>query len=327
MFLEHVHEERRRPRLVPVLAELAVREAAPERDGVEDRLGRVVEAVAVVHLHDAVERALRREAVRLAERREVVREVRPHLLVCVPRERRRPRVHRQVREVVEVREDRHLRELRHARDEREALHRLRRLDDRVERLERRAERLHLRASEVAEERLVVLVHEQHGEARLGRGRRVEDELLERRGDGQRPVERQVQPPGLRLEDEQDLPVELLDRLGGSRRHVEADDGVRLPVVVAPVDRKSPEEVAPALEDRLQGRHGERLPEPARAREEELLAARLPYELKEDPRLVDVEALPPDQVRERVDVCRNRLHGTYYTTRRHGCFFHETPLLD
>ena len=63
------------------------------------------------------------------------------------------------------------------------------------------------------------------------------------------VEREAEPVAVHADLLVGLEVEVLDRLGGGQRHVEADDGVRLPVVVAPVDREPPEQVAPTFEDR------------------------------------------------------------------------------
>ena len=67
-----------------------------------------------------------------------------------------------------------------------------------------------------------------------------------------------------------------------------------------------------LEEALERGDGERLAEPARARDEELLAARQIGEFLQNRRFVNVGETSFAQVLERVDVCRRLLHAAYCT---------------
>ena len=85
----------------------------------------------------------------------------------------------------------------------------------------------------------------------------------------------------------------------------------------PVDLEPPEELAPPLEDVLEGRDHERLAEPPRARDEEELPRAGRDEPVEVVRLVDVHAVSTvrrTQVGEVIGVLGNRFHMPYYTTK-------------
>ena len=237
----------------------------------------------------------------------------------VAEERRHPRVHRELVEVVEVGEDRHLGELADARDEREALESLACLDDRIELLERVAYLVDVALAQMSEERLVVLVDEQHHlvDMRLrilrlrltvGGGDHVGHEEAELPRDRFVRPEWYAQTLGFRLEHRVDLRPELGDGCGLARPHVELQDGMRLCPIPLRLDRQPLEEFAPPLEKALERGDRERLPKTPGASDEELLADRAVGKKLQNRRLIDVDEPALTDVSERIGVCCDFLHA-------------------
>ena len=103
-------------------------------------------------------------------------------------------------------------------------------------------------------------------------------------------------------------IGLLDRVlhGAVVPEAQVDDGVSLPIVGLVVKRQPPEELTLPLEDGLERREQQRLPEAARAGEE---IHRLggPDQPPDMLRLVHIEEVPQDQILERVYACRQIFH--------------------
>ena len=96
------HEPAGRSRLEPVRADVGGVQATTERNGVEHAGHGAVEAVSVIHVHQARERPVDIGAEGLCEGREPPRETRPHLVVRVAQQAGETNVHRDVGQVVEV---------------------------------------------------------------------------------------------------------------------------------------------------------------------------------------------------------------------------------
>ena len=311
---DHLHQERRRPRLEPPVLEFACVEALADGDGIEHVRAVPVEAVSVVPMHEPGERLVARRPERRGEGVEVLGEVREDLLVRVAEQGRRTGVHREVGEIVQVREDRDLGELRDACHEDEALQRLGGLHDGVERLERGLDARNLRPPEQAQQRLVVFVDQDRDLP--GRG-------LRGGGAAEVPEPRRNGIPGFGLEPEVVLDVGELTvepghefgpvaRLG--RAHVEVDHGNRRPVPRQRVDREALEQLAACLEKGLDRRYQERLAEPPRPREE-ILGRDLRRQGVDGRRLVDVDGSSLDEPGERERAGGNRLHGADFSKPR------------
>ena len=312
--LQDVDEERRHRGFGPVVGELAILQAFAERNRVYDRLCIFLELVPVIPFDDFCKRSVIRQTVRLRERVYSLGEIPQHLFVRVAEQHRDIRVHRPVVEVVEVGEYRHLGELADAGEEREALLRLKRLDDGVERLEGVAEFRDVRLHQMSEERLVVLVDEQHhlSVGRL-RGKGV-DEIREKNGRYVTCQFANVEFGRAAMKMSAKQRPELGDIRRLHRAHVEMQDGPLLRPVPLRLNGQIGEPLALALEKRLQSGDGERLPEPTRTRDEELVADVARRHGIQGVRLVDVRKAVLPQFRERVDVCRNLLHGKYYSKK-------------
>ena len=266
-----------------------------------------MEPVSVIPFDDPVEGVLGRETVRLADVRESPGKIPLQFSMRIAEERRGHGVHGQVVEIVEVGEDGDLRELGNARDEREAQPPLLGLHDGVERLERIAERGHVRARQVPEERLVVFVDQEDRPA-VGRPRgEIVDQEAEA-GGRVRTAQRDAQTPGLRFQHDVQRSPEIRHRLGLAAAHVETEDGPGPRPIPLGLDLQPAEQVAPALEEALERGDGERLAKPARARDEELRAARTVHQRKQPPRLVDVDVAVLPQTFKGIGVCRNPLHA-------------------
>ena len=114
-------------------------------------------------------------------------------------------------------------------------------------------------------------------------------------------------------------LELRHGRGLGAPHVEVDDWPLLRPVPRRLDGQPFEEIALSLEEALEGGDGERLAEPARARNEELRAARQVGKLLQDGRLVDVREASAAELLEGIGICRRFFHGAEYNI---SCAFRQ-----
>ena len=170
----------------------------------------------------------------------------------------------------------------------------------------------VRPAEMPQQRLVVLVDQDDALSVRRRRRDVAHQLPESHGRQFRVARRDIQPRRLGAQQVEDRLAKLGDGLGLDRPQVKVDDGPRPRPVPLRLDGESLEKFAFPLEERVQRRDHERLAEPPRTRDEELLADGKVNERQQQPRLVDVGEAPFAKLLERVDVCRRLLHAAYYS---------------
>ena len=121
--------------------------------------------------------------------------------------------------------------------------------------------------------------------------------------------------------------ELLVRRTCGGGHREGHDRKRLvPLPRQLVDGKPLEELASALEHRLQGREHERLAEPPRTRDEQLRVRLRRGKLVQQFRLVDVLSLPPEYQPRKVEHARRgHLDSALFVFHRHVLYQKCAPL--
>ena len=254
---------------------------------------RLREAVPVVPFEQQPHQPLLRGPVRPGGLGEPPGEAAPDLLLGEAQHPREVGVQGEVRQVVQLREERHMGEFAHAGHQDEAEHLRLLLDHGVEHLERRQEVWAALLGDVAQDGLVVLVQEDDDVA-LPVMERL-DELVEHRVGGVLR-ERDAMAFGLLPEHEPEPLLHLLHRAEVAPPHVQMDDRVDVPAVVLVVEGKPPEQLPTPLEDGLQRRDQQRLPEAARARQE-VQALGGPDQPPDVLRLVHIEEIPLDQVPE------------------------------
>ena len=96
--------------------------------------------------------------------------------------------------------------------------------------------------------------------------------------------------------------------GSDLRHVQSNYGIRFPVIIRLGNRKPPEQASIPLENLLERGNHQRLTESPRARHEEEPSVNARDHALQKRRLVDIDIPFPDECREVVCICNDRLHS-------------------